>query len=41
VVFSIPAAKPAVVAQRTQEGSVTPFDAALEAEVNPENQATT
>jgi hypothetical protein len=39
-VFTTPAAKPVVLA-RTQENSVTPFDAALEAEINPENFAGT
>lgn len=38
-VFTTPAAKPVVVAERTQGGSVGAFDAALEAELNPENLA--
>jgi hypothetical protein len=40
-VFTTPAAKPAIVAERVQEGSVTPYDGALEAEINPENFAGT
>jgi hypothetical protein len=40
-VFTTPAAKPAVVAERVQEGSLTPYDGALEAEINPENFAGT
>jgi phosphodiesterase/alkaline phosphatase D-like protein len=39
-VFTTAAAKPVVLA-RTEAGSVTPFDAVLEAEINPENFAGT